>query len=212
MRRRIGKMKIVTIALLTALLATVGTEKVIALPALDLHAGFANAWTNLNGSSSDAMGHHCGWSLSADARWVATCVALDRAAATTSTASVSILYGVRGQYIALAASNWLADGSRYRAWSAFGLGPELGIGLYTSTFILSQGQTFLVAAAVLGNVANYTQTSLYSAYISWLAEVSWALELSKCLALSAAIPLEFAFRADGQSIIAALNLGVRYAF
>jgi hypothetical protein len=211
MRRRIGKMKIVTIALLTALLATVGTEKVIALPALDLHAGFANAWTSLNGSSSDAMGHHCGWSLSADARWVIR-LPLDGKEQAASATSVLILPGMRGQFVAMAASNWLSDGSRYRAWSAFGLGPELGIGLYTSTFILSQGQTFLVAAAVLGNVANYTQTSLYNAYVSWLVEASWELELAKGWALSTAFPVEFAYRADGRSIIATVNLGMRHAF
>jgi len=211
MRKRIGKMKIVTIALLTALLATVGTEKVIALPALDLHAGFANAWTSLNGSSSDAMGHHCGWSLSADARWVIR-LPLDWKEQAASATSVVILPGMRGQFVAMAASNWLSDGSRYRAWSAFGLGPELGIGLYTSTFILSQGQTFLVAAAVLGNVANYTQTSLYNAYVSWLVEASWELELAKGWALSTAFPVEFAYRADGRSIIATVNLGMRHAF
>jgi hypothetical protein len=211
MQTRIGKMKGIALALTVVFCAILEPAAVVATPALDLYAGPASAWTHLNASTSNTMGQHYGWGLSVEARWVATCVALDRAAATTSTASVSILYGVRGQYIALAASNWLADGSRYRAWSAFGLGPELSIGLNTDNVLLSRPQTFLVSAAVLGNLANYTQTSLYSAYISWLAEVSWALELSKCLALSAAIPLEFASRADGQSIIAALNLGVRYA-
>jgi hypothetical protein len=157
------------------------------------------------------MGHHCGWSLSADARWVIR-LPLDGEAQAASATSVLILPGMRGQFVAMAASNWLSDGSRYRAWSAFGLGPELGIGLYTSTFILSQGQTFLLAAAVLGNVANYTQTSLYNAYVSWLVEACWELELAKGWALSTAFPVEFARRADGQSIIATVNLGVRHAF
>ncbi len=65
---------------------------------------------------------------------------------------------------------------------------------------------------MLGNVANYTQTSLYNAYISWLVRASWELELSKGWALSAALPVEFAYRADGQSIISTINIGVRYAF
>ncbi len=211
MRKRIGKMKITTFVLLTALWAFLGIEKVIALPALDLHAGFANAWTSLNASTSDTMGHHCGWSLSADARWVIR-LPLDGDAQAASATSVLILPGMRGQFVAMAASNWLSDGSRYRAWSAFGLGPELGIRLYTSNFILSHGQTFLVAAAVLGNVANYTQTSLYNAYLSWLVEACWELELAKGWALSTAFPVEFAYRADGRSIIATVNLGVRHAF
>ncbi|MEN6498909.1 MAG: hypothetical protein ABFC65_00050 [Rectinema sp.] len=213
MQTRIGKMKHTKFAILLAFLCTLGAGKAAALPALDFYyVGFANAWTSLDTSTSETVGHHYGWSISADLRWVAMRIALDRDTLPTAAVSVSILHGIHGQFIAMAASNWLEDGSRYRAWSALGLGPELGIGISTSNFILPWSQTFFVSAGVLGNLANYSQTSLYNAYISWLVKASWALELSKGLAISAALPLEYAFRADGRSIIATLNLGVRYAF
>ncbi len=212
MQTRIGKMKHTKFAILLAFLCILGAGKAAALPTLDFYAGFTNAWTSLDTSTSATMGHHYGWSISADVRWLARRIALDRDTPATATASVSILHGIHGQFIAMDASNWLDDGSRYRAWSALGLGLELGIGLSTSNFILPWSQTFFVSTGVLGNLANYSQTSLYNAYISWLVKASWVLELSKGLALSAALPLEYAFRADGRSIIATLNLGVRYAF
>jgi hypothetical protein len=202
MQERIGKMKHTKFAILIAFWGIFGAGRATALPALNFYAGFANAWTS---TSTTDMGHHYGWSLSADASWAFHIPLGDET-------SMLILPGLRGQFIDMAASNWLSDGSRYRAWSAFGLGPELGIGLNTDNFILSRSQTFLVSAAVLGNVTNYTQTSLYNAYISWLVRASWELELSKGWALSAALPVEFAYRADGQSIISTINIGVRYAF
>jgi hypothetical protein len=213
MQEHRGKMKDTKFVILLLFLSALGAEKVAALPTLNVAPGFMNAWTNLNSSTTDTTGHHMGWSLSADASWpIRLPLGGDVSAMASPATSVLILPGLRGQFIDMGASNWLSDGSRYRAWSAFGLGPEVGIGFNINNFIIQRGQTFLVSAALLGNVAHYTQTSLYSAYISWLVEPSWELELNKGWALSASFPVEFAYRADGQSIISGIDIGVRYAF
>jgi len=210
MQELVGKMKNTKFVFLMLFLGILGAEKATALPAFNFYAGFANAWTS---TSTTDFGYHMGWGLSADASWTIR-LPLGGDASKTSPAATSILIlpGLRGQFIDMAASNWLSDGSRYRAWNAFGIGPELGIGLNTSHFIFSRGQTFLISAAGLANLANYTQTSLYNAYMSWLVKASWELELTKGWAVSTSLPVEFAYRADGQSIIASINIGVRYGF
>ena len=213
MQKHRGKMKHVRFALLILVLSLAGAAEVSALPAFNFYAGFMNAWTNLNASNLDTMGHHLGWGIASDAVWniEIPLKTNDSKDATVKTALL-VLPGIRAQFIDMGASNWLDDGSRYRAWSAFGLGPELGIGFKVNNFIIKRPQTFQLSAAMLGNVANYTQTSLYNAYLSWLITPSWTLSLNKGWAASASLPLEYACRADGYSVIAGLDIGVHYAF
>jgi hypothetical protein len=205
-----GKMKNTKFVILMLFLGILGAKKAAALPAFNFYAGFANAWTS---TSTTDVGYHVGWNASADVNWnIRVLLPHSASRIRSSTASILISPGFRGQFLDLAASNWLADGSRYRAWSAFGLGPEIGVGLNISHFGISRGQTFLLSTALLGNVAHYTQTSLYNAYMSWLIKASWDLELKHGWAVSTSFPVEFAYRADGRSIVSGLGIGVKYAF
>ena len=185
-----------------------------ALPALEFSMGFADAWTN---TQSTATGYHNGWNFSADAYWLFR-ISIDNKNLTKveekipSRVSTILSPGLHVQYISMSASNWLSDGSRYRAWSAIGLGPELEFGLEFLDSIMMHKNSLLFSMAYLANFSNYTQTTLYSAYNSWLLKVSWNTKIDRGPAFFAALPLEFAFRADGKSVLSGLVMGIRYEF
>ncbi len=214
MHKAIGKARSKVLFFLLLLFSNLSTALTIgALPALEFGMGFADAWTN---TQSTATGYHNGWNVSAEANWIFR-ISLDNKdihnAGKEIPPPISIILspGFHAQYIDMSASNWLSDGSCYRAWSAIGLGPELEFGLeFVDSIIVHRSLLFSVA--YLANFSNYTQTMLYSAYNSWLLKVSWNTKIDRGLAFFMALPLEYAFRADGKSILSGLVMGIRYEF
>jgi hypothetical protein len=214
MYKAIGKAKTKLFFFLVLVFCNLGaTQTIGALPVLEFGMGFADAWTK---TQSTATGYHNGWNVSAEANWIFR-ISLDNKdihnAGKEIPPPISIILspGFHAQYIDMSASNWLSDGSCYRAWSAIGLGPELEFGLeFVDSIIVHRSLLFSVA--YLANFSNYTQTTLYSAYNSWLLKVSWNTKIDRGLAFFMALPLEYAFRADGKSILSGLVMGIRYEF
>jgi len=215
MHKAIGKARSKVLFSLLLLFSNLSTALTIgALPTLEFGMGFANAWTN---TQSTTTGYHKGWNVSAEANWIFR-ISIDNKdihnAGKEIPPPVSIILspGFHAQYIDMSASNWLSDGSCYRAWSAIGLGPELEFGLEFVDSIMVHKNSLLFSISYLANFANYTQTTLYSAYNSWILKVSWNTRIDHSTAFFAALPLEYAFRADGKSILSGIIMGIRYEF
>jgi len=181
-----------------------------ARPTIKLDIGYLNVWTNIAGKD---LGHHVGWNVGADAGWFYTLpVHTKKQESPSSIVSFLCIPEIRAQFSSISASNWLSDGSRYRAWDAWAYGPELSLGVNIHNFSATLGQTILLSGAFLENFCHYTNTTLYTAYTSWRVGLSWSLELDRKWTIGLDVPIEFAARADGQSIIAGVMLGARYAF
>ena len=217
MNMTIGKAKAKPFLFLVFMVCKLGaTQAIGALPALEFGMGFAYARTKVE---SAATGYHHGWNVSADANWLFRISLEDenliKAKAEKETSSrVNMIFspGLHAQFITMSASNWLPDGSRYRAWDSIGIGPELNLGLEFTNSMTMHKNGFLFSMAYLASFSNYTQTTLYSAYNSWVLKVSWNTRIDHNTAFFAALPLEYAFRADGKSILSGLVMGIRYEF
>jgi hypothetical protein len=184
-------------------------QEIPAQPTIKLNVGYLNVWTTIAGTD---LGHHVGWNVGADARWLfAIPVQTRKQESTSAIVSILCIPEIRTQFSSISASNWLSDGSRYRAWNASAFGPELSLGLNIHNFDATLGQTILLSGAFLENFCHYTDTTLYAAYTSWRIGLLWNLELNRKWMIGLDIPIEFATRADGQSIIAGVALGARYA-
>jgi len=208
MRRDIGKIRLATLLGFIALFGMCAARGAEAQPLVSLNAGFTNAWTR---TSTSVFGHHTGWNVVADAGWNFD-IPLE-AAETASRKSLALLLvpGLRAQYLDIGPSNWLGDGSRYRAWNALGFGPELSAGLMLSSPGARFSRALSLDAAFLANFCNYTNTTLYTAYTSWLIGLSYTARLGSQWSIAASVPVEFASRADGQSLILGISVGGRYA-
>lgn len=209
MRRDIGKMRVAALIGFIALFGLSIEQIAAAQPNITLNAGFINAWTKI--SSSD-IGHHLGWSVVTDANWNFSIPLGAPTGVPHAGLFLSLAPGLRSQYLDIGASNWLSDGSRYRAWNALGVGPELSLGLTIAGSGSVLSQTISVDGAFLANFCNYTDTTLYTAYTSWLVGAGWTMNFNSKWSITAQVPIEFAARADGNSIIAGICVGGRYAF
>ncbi len=114
--------------------------------------GFAYARTKVE---SAATGYHHGWNVSADANWLFRISLEDenliKAKAEKETSSrVNMIFspGLHAQFITMSASNWLSDGSRYRAWDSIGLGPELNLGLEFTNSMTMHKNGFLFSICI----------------------------------------------------------------
>jgi len=119
-------------------------------------------------------------------------------------------------FYTIEASNWLSDASQYRGWNALGIGPRLGIGIVPSLSLIGNcmnlDSSMFLSIGYFANFAHYTQTTLYTGYYSWLLSAEWDLRIRDAVSFSFLIPIEFAKRADGRSIISGFEVGVKYAF
>lgn len=209
MRGDIGKIRLAIVCGLVALFGFAAAQPGESQPSIELGLGLANAWTE---TTSSDMGHHWGWNFIADTGWDFSVPLGSPQGETQGAVSLSFLPGFRTQILDIGASNWLSDGSRYRAWNAFGFGPELNLGLKISSGRPGYFHRIYVEGAFLANLSNYTNTTLYSAYTSWLVGTGWAMKIDRSWSVGLQIPVEFATRSDGRSVIAGISAGGRYAF
>ncbi len=208
MRSDIGKIRAATLIGIIALFGIYAARGAGAQPLVGLYAGFSNAWTK---TPASGMGYHRGWNVVANAGWNFD-IPLEAAGTAPRTMfAFSLAPSLRTQYLNIGPSNWLSDGSRYRAWNALGFGPEVSAALLISESSAHVSHLVSLDAAFLANFCNYTNTTLYTAYTSWLIGLSYTARLGGLWSLVASVPVEFAGRADGQSIIVGISVGGRYA-
>ncbi|MGB9685241.1 MAG: hypothetical protein ACPLYX_01960 [Rectinema subterraneum] len=180
-----------------------------AQPTLEAQFLYANAWT---WTSATAFSRHTGYAFSLDAQWLFPLRLSSGAQEENRGISLLFAAGVHAQHVNMAASVWLADGSRYRAWNALGFGPEVGVGIQSAGLSVGRKQIFALSAGPIANFSNYTSTTLYNAYWSGYLKLSWEAEIGRHWALNVSLPMEIGSRSDGTSVIAALGVGVRYVF
>lgn len=163
-------------------------------------------------------GSHEGFASGIDGRWIflkpggsdqASVPDPDRK---TPKAGIILFAGFSLQYIDMQASNWLSDGSRYRAWNALALAPYIGVGLAFRSFWPEAEQRLALSAGPSASFSHYSGTSLYSAYWSGWMRPEWELGIGRHLHIALELPIEYCARADGTSVLAGLGLGVRYVF
>ncbi len=209
MRSDVGKVRTTALFGIIAIFGLYVVRGVVAQPQAGLNAGFTNAWTK---TSTSDLGYHIGWNIVANAGWSFD-IPLNTPQKTARRAlAASLIPGLRAQYLYIGPSNWLNDGSRYRAWNALGFGPEVSAGFMISGSGAHLSQVVSLDAAFLANFCNYTDTTLYTAYTSWLIGLSYTARLGSLWSVVASVPVEFASRADGRSIIVGISVGGRYAF
>ncbi len=209
MRSDIGKIRTATLFGIIMLFGMVVARGAEAQPQVGLNAGFTNAWTRI--SASD-VGYHRGWNVVANAGWNFDIPLRTPGDTSRSGLALSLIPGLRTQYLDIGPSNWLLDGSRYRAWNALGIGPEMSAGIIFAGPFAGVSQELSLDTAFLANFCNYTDTTLYTAYTSWLIGARYTVQVGARLSVTASVPVEFAARADGSSIIVGLSVGGRYAF
>lgn len=175
----------------------------------------ARALTWVEGLDS---GSHEGFASGIDGRWIFLRPAgSDKPSVPahdgkTPKAGIILFTGFSLQYIDMQASNWLSDGSRFRAWNALAMAPYIGIGVAFRGSWPEAEQRLALSAGPSASFSNYSGTSLYSAYWSGWLRPEWELGIGRHLHFSLELPIEYCARADGTSVLAGIGLGVRYVF
>jgi len=195
--------------LLLVLFSFAVSEKTYASPQIDAGAMYASAWT---WTSNSSMARHSGFEASINMRWLFFGKPVKNSSSGPGQSSLFFSAGILLQFLDMGASNWLADGSRYRAWNALGMGPEAGIGMVLPGILQERRQTFFLAISPIANFSKYTSTTLYNAYWSGFLRLSWEAEFANHWAVGISLPVEIAGRSDGTSVIAGIRAGLSYAF
>lgn len=109
--------------------------------------------------------------------------------------------------IGFSQSSILSDGQLYRAWKSFGLGLLGGLawGPFEIPVIATKADFGFELGANL-HAANYTGTSLVSAYPSFLARLSLDLRTKSRLGWGIFLPLEFANKGGASILVYGLGL------
>lgn len=180
-----------------------------AQPTLEAQFLYANAWT---WTSDNSMARHSGFEANMNMRWLFFSKSVTNPSDAPVLPSLFFSAGIHLQFLDMGASNWLADGSRYRAWNALGMGPEAGMGMELPGILQGRRQTVFLAIAPIANFSKYTDTTLYNAYWSGFLRLSWEAEFANHWAVGISLPVEIAGRSDGTSVIAGIGVGLSYAF